>query len=413
MNPLSTLNIPFKATLAACLCAIMMVGTVSAQEIDKDPKSRWFEVEVIVFKYISPDQSDEAFPLRIDPPQARASQSFLVDAVTSLYYSIPNDDSVPNETLTDNLETNTELVQEKGSNLLTLSGQDTFEYFIDAKLPKEQQTHAFLLPKSYFQLTNYLTQGQRRGFIQPLLHAAWQQPVTTPSRSTPIRLIGGDNYNPEFHYAGTPRKQPQEPDDYFDFSTPDLKEHEFEKKKDQDHFTKKDTTYSMFSNSFNTDQAIQEKPQGPLSYTPVTEQQEQTELFQRIDHLLSGIETRQFTFKNLTSTNNDWYTKKDLDLDLQLRDVWELDGFLNIFLVGNYLHVDSKLHFRAMDYVELEQTTATEQANTWLDNQTEAYKVLRTYSMDETRRVISHERHYFDHPKFGMIIEIRRTDLSK
>ncbi|HLV48390.1 MAG TPA: CsiV family protein, partial [Aliidiomarina sp.] len=58
-------------------------------------------------------------------------------------------------------------------------------------------------------------------------------------------------------------------------------------------------------------------------------------------------------------------------------------------------------------------SSVEEQANAWLQGEVEEVPFLRAYHLKQLRRVISHEIHYFDHPKFGILVEIRRTDRSQ
>lgn len=75
---------------------------------------------------------------------------------------------------------------------------------------------------------------------------------------------------------------------------------------------------------------------------------------------------------------------------------WELDGEFKVFLKYinrvPYLHIDSELVFQRLNLNENEVQT--------LDLQRIPFKQLR--------RVISKQIHYFDHPLFGMVVQIRR-----
>lgn len=75
---------------------------------------------------------------------------------------------------------------------------------------------------------------------------------------------------------------------------------------------------------------------------------------------------------------------------------WELDGEFKVFLQYinrvPYLHVDSELVFQRLNPIQTE--------NQLPDLQRIPFKQLR--------RVISKQVHYFDHPLFGLVVQIRR-----
>ncbi|WP_028117352.1 peptidoglycan binding protein CsiV [Ferrimonas senticii] len=104
--------------------------------------------------------------------------------------------------------------------------------------------------------------------------------------------------------------------------------------------------------------------------------------------------------------------------------VWQLDGLLTIYL-NQFLYIDANLGLRqpaerelavieevstevipqvgGVEIYALEDPNAIE-----VEAETEAY--LATIPMKQSRRVRSREIHYFDHPKFGMVIQIRRME---
>lgn len=91
--------------------------------------------------------------------------------------------------------------------------------------------------------------------------------------------------------------------------------------------------------------------------------------------------------------------------------VWELDGTMHIYLVGNYLHIASDLELREPQQVLWRPASLAAQAEQALQGETSG-TFLRSFNLAQLRRVISHETHYFDHPKLGLVVQIRRTDLS-
>lgn len=92
--------------------------------------------------------------------------------------------------------------------------------------------------------------------------------------------------------------------------------------------------------------------------------------------------------------------------------VWELDGLLHIYLVGNYLHIDSNFNLREETLAKEATPNMAAQAEHALQGKVTEQEFLRAYKFSQVRRVISHETHYFDHPKMGIVVQIRRTDKS-
>lgn len=122
--------------------------------------------------------------------------------------------------------------------------------------------------------------------------------------------------------------------------------------------------------------------------------------------------------------------------------IWQLDGNVKVFLKYinrvPYLHIDSNLFYRQpiplSELMDIDETSLANSAfadsafadsafenstfaNSTFENSSEdgrlnsetlpKYK-LASVPFSEQRRVISKQLHYFDHPLFGMIIELRR-----
>ena len=106
-----------------------------------------------------------------------------------------------------------------------------------------------------------------------------------------------------------------------------------------------------------------------------------------------------------------------------LQDLYEIDGNLLIY-VERYLHIDSQLIVRTEAEkavssplsVRAPETKAVEQDGVvQIVNQepvpqssTRTEKVITETLFDQSTRLRSGEIHYFDHPLFGMIIQIRK-----
>lgn len=85
--------------------------------------------------------------------------------------------------------------------------------------------------------------------------------------------------------------------------------------------------------------------------------------------------------------------------------IWQLDGYMKVFLKYinqvPYLHIDSEVFYRQPVPVATPPSAeAAEQPE---------YKLV-SVPFKQLRRVISNQIHYFDHPLFGMVVEIRRYE---
>ncbi|BCV61840.1 CsiV family protein [Shewanella algae] len=78
--------------------------------------------------------------------------------------------------------------------------------------------------------------------------------------------------------------------------------------------------------------------------------------------------------------------------------VWEFDGLLNIYL-SHYLYVETRFNLREAGYKSL----ATQEGEPELQP-----PFLYSIPMEQNRRIRSGEIHYFDHPRMGMILQVRR-----
>ena len=121
-----------------------------------------------------------------------------------------------------------------------------------------------------------------------------------------------------------------------------------------------------------------------------------TELNQRLNN------PQPISFAGMTAppeTNDDGDTQSDVK---RLSPIWELDGFIQIYLKYinrvPYLHINSELFYRQPVL-----------SATSLPGAAPAYELV-SIPFSQQRRVISTQLHYFDHPLFGMLVQIRRYD---
>ncbi|MGX5913798.1 CsiV family protein [Aliidiomarina sp. Khilg15.8] len=217
--------------------------------------------------------------------------------------------------------------------------------------------HPFLMPQDSHQLVGVRDQLVRQRGKELLLHTTWRQPVFSRTRGRKIRLFGGENYSHEYAYTGHEK--------------PDMNE------------------------------VIDASDQGSAAEQRLS----------NIERLLQRIEAGDFAFVSpdphaqsvpeLPEKNSAWP-----------EDVWEFDGLMHIYLVGNYLHIDGEFNLRDEIRLPVQASKLEAQARAELADEAAEIPFLRAYYFSQLRRVISHETHYFDHPHYGVVVQIRRTELS-
>lgn len=95
------------------------------------------------------------------------------------------------------------------------------------------------------------------------------------------------------------------------------------------------------------------------------------------------------------------------------KPVWKLDGTLNIYL-EHYLFIETAFNLREEGQKTVTLMHHDNSASIGSDPKPEIESVtspfLYSIPMKQNRRVRSDEVHYFDHPKMGMIIQIRKME---
>lgn len=362
---------------------------------------RWFEIEVLVFRHLSaPDTDEEVFSNAITPIATRGAIDLITpqlnpNKLRGLIAALPMCSWVRD--LPDGVG-EFELNQPKPLflPLPSLQPNDIFCRYhehaivtdrlysptpadpgmeIWEKLPRvisgaggdmNEQSGPFLLESESLAFNVLKNQLERRGLARTILHTSWRQPVFNRHASQYLRLFGGHNFTNEFDYFGFTKPPENEP-------------------LDEEHTT-------------------------PLLFADKNPSQQQ---LNRLEELLSAIEHGKFRFVR-PAQSEQLLAKTPTNPPRGLpNSVWELDGLLRVYLVGNYLHIDTEFNLREPENISQQLSSVEDQANAWLQDEVEQVPFLRAYHLKQLRRVISHERHYFDHPKFGMVVEIRRTDLSQ
>jgi hypothetical protein len=127
-----------------------------------------------------------------------------------------------------------------------------------------------------------------------------------------------------------------------------------------------------------------------LTESPIYEDQQTSK-----SSLIEDVERILFSDVAMPAHNNTALeAKREIEHDSEL---WELDGLFKIYLrlLGQtpYLHIDSDLVFRQQDVKIVDGVQIP---------------YLYSYQFDQLRRIISKQIHYFDHPLFGIVVQLNR-----
>ena len=228
----------------------------------------------------------------------------------------------------------------------------------------------YLLADQNLQLKEHFYTLKRNRNLNPLLHVGWRQPGLSKRRSIPVYLIAGENYSEQYRYDGS-----------MIFEQPEQ---------------------NLIEGS---DTDLQTSAQETLRQTATDN------VARFIQQLQSGAKV---DFKN-----NKLVTANEVNLPEQ---AWQLDGYVQIHL-NHYLFINSEFNYRepssklvdADEFVlnakfeptNSEQSEQSSEADQNLSQQVEV-NYLQNYYFKQNRRVYSGDIHYLDHPKFGILIQIRK-----
>ncbi|NVK57291.1 MAG: hypothetical protein HWE26_16940 [Alteromonadaceae bacterium] len=217
-----------------------------------------------------------------------------------------------------------------------------------------------LLPSSRLRQDKLFTSIRWRKGLQRLAHFSWRQQVKFgQDNAETLRLFAGQNYASQFNQNGEQREQETNP--VAATATTD----------EQNSATTAPS--DTFFNDLNKRLA---NPQ-PISFASM------------------------MTPPEPDIINNVTGSKK------KPAPIWQLDGFIQVYLkyLNNvpYLHINSELFYRQP------LLSGTTPASDGFSGTTPQYELV-SIPFKQLRRVISTQLHYFDHPLFGMVVQIRRYD---
>lgn len=357
-----------KTALLAAFC-LLPLSQASAES--------WFEVEVFLFERNQP--SAEVWPET--PKQPNLSKGR--DLITPALISAPNSSMTPcsaDERAVDQLRCDALDLQIAA---YVPEYPKPFPVTVAAANPASATpgASAVLLGKNQLQFTDAVRQLSREAGVKPLLHMSWQQAMQPRHASVPVRLFAGEDFSDRFVAAGT-RVQPSQP-------YPEALE---------------STPLGEASAIAASAAANAEHPQGS-----------------NLAALLGGEQAPVVLRRERPDP------------------VWQLDGLLNIYL-SHYLYIETDLMLRSPGSrkVEVLEETAALQDSAAGDLASgdiaalpgsasalpatnertieamstevvmEEQPFLYSIPLTQNRRVRSGQIHYFDHPKLGLVIQIRK-----
>lgn len=361
-----------KTALLAAFC-LLPLSQASAES--------WFEVEVFLFERNQP--SAEVWPETPKQPNLAKGR----DLITPALISAPERSMTPcsaDERAVDQLRCDALDLQIAA---YVPEYPKPFPVTVAAANPASATpgASAVLLGKNQLQFTDAVRQLSREAGVKPLLHMSWQQAMQPRHASVPVRLFAGEDFSDRFVAAGT-RVQPSQP----------------------------------------YPEALESTPLGEASATAASTADS------------AAVNAEQPQGSNLAALLGG--EQAPVALRRERPDpVWQLDGLLNIYL-SHYLYIETDLMLRSPGSrkVEvLEETAALQDSAAGdlasgdigaLPGSTSALPAtnertieamntevvmeeqpfLYSIPLTQNRRVRSGQIHYFDHPKLGLVIQIRK-----
>lgn len=270
---------------------------------------------------------------------------------------------------------------------------------------------AHLLTSNQQALSSISRQIRSNRELERLFHATWRQPVMFgKNKAFNVRLYGGQNYAQQFDMNGDMRKQklanssdnePNNSATEFGYdSTAALSDYNSNYTSGTD-----ENSLSDVSTAFEADKPTAQDTDQFIAVS---------DIFADLNRRLSNPQAIEYGAFKALDTPMIVEQGEDDAIDASLRTpIWEIDGTIKVFLKYinrvPYLHVDSEMFYRQpvpLSYFSSEDDSSGNTAKPRMASSTE-YKLV-SVPLAEQRRVISTQLHYFDHPLFGFVVQIRR-----
>ena len=253
---------------------------------------------------------------------------------------------------------------------------------------------AHLLTSEQQGLSSISRQIRSNRQLERLFHATWRQPVMFGKNNAfDVRLYGGQNYAQQYDKNGEMREQQS--------NTALVKSANSESEFGYD-----------ATAGLNNDESS-------ATIKSVTDIATTSDIFADIERRLSNPQAIKYEAFKALDTAIIVEQGDDNALAPSLRTpIWEIDGTIKVFLKYinrvPYLHVDGEMFYRQP--VPLSYFSSEESSNVAANQPTPTEYKLVSVPLAEQRRVISTQLHYFDHPLFGFVVQIRRynrPDISE
>ncbi|MCW8090616.1 CsiV family protein [Alteromonas sp. ASW11-130] len=216
--------------------------------------------------------------------------------------------------------------------------------------------NAHILPESARELAKLSQQIRQARGLNRLLHMTWRQQVKFgKDNAEKVRLFAGNDYAKQFTLTGD---------------------------------------------------AINDDSIKSIIGTTTQQEDKQGKFFQQLQRQLNHPEPVPFASMMAAVKDNERKAKQGISADSTQGPIpiWKLDGYMKVFLKYinrvPYLHIESELFYRQPIPINSAQQ----------EQQNPQYRLV-SVPFQQMRRVISKQIHYFDHPLFGMVVQIRRHQL--
>jgi hypothetical protein len=230
-----------------------------------------------------------------------------------------------------------------------------------ATLSKTHTDTIYLLSEDQLAL-NEIVDGLKRKGLTPILHTGWRQPESNIRNVTPIHIYGGQNISAALVKDNEDRTLEQL-------------------------FT--NLNQLVGDNGFDTAvDNINDKTAEPLTHSE--------------DDLVSDNASELPTLSPPAPLLDN-----ELVAFAMANQTWKLQGIFKVFIRKNYLtiHADFDLNELSIEDVEYLDNDEPDSSS---DPVIEHHRKVSTTHFSQKRRVISSQIHYFDHPRLGIVMQIRR-----
>ncbi|CAD5280221.1 conserved exported hypothetical protein [Alteromonas sp. 38] len=294
-------------------------------------------------------------------------------------------------------------------------------------------SHAHLLTKNAQEMTSLSRQIRQNRDLTRLLHVTWRQPVKFgKDEAFNVRLFAGNNFSDEFDQEGV--KRPPQPPLRFgstasisgtsgsnSFNENGLDENSYQNLEEKIQRLDSTTSGVSATGGLNDYQGNSQ----PLGLNTSSTETITSDFFYDLDARLAS--PAPILFKDLLALDNadviDDADESNISAAFRA-PIWKVDGNMKVFLKYinrvPYLHIDSELFYRQPIPVEGQAAASSSSSISSINsnnenvsashvsaNATPEYQLV-SLPFSEQRRVISNQLHYFDHPLFGMVVQIRR-----